>query len=157
MMDIPRRGAISHCLYELIELTLYCRGLKELQAVLMALYSHLEKLRIEGDATSTEEAAINAKEKESVITKALRSKTSAQLMEDALFGERSSLSSNVGDHDNRPSVRLRTLAKQLRIPLKDAVVSTSILCWELNMKGGHATTLTDWMATPKASHSKRPI
>lgn len=129
------------------------RGLSELRDVLVALYSHLEKLRSEGGTPPIDES-VSAKEKESFITKALRVKSSAQLMEDALFGKRSPTSPSV-DHDKRPSDRLRTLAKQLRIPLRDAVVAASMLCWDLNMKG--AVAMTEWMATPKASHSKRPI
>ena len=158
------------------------RGLNELRAILMALYSHLDKLKAEWDRNSSDvppptaeeikrkEASMSDKaERRSYIYNEFKDKTPAKLMEEALFGER-----QAGDDENTAddtsgtgnsskvsndiaASRLAVLAEQLRIPIEDAVDAASMLCWELGRKGKRATIMQDWASTPKTVHSKVPI
>ena len=163
------------------------RGLNELRAILMALFSHLDKLKAETESkddvaptedeiTRTQLSGSDKSEKKSYIYNEFKEKTPAQLMEEALFGERSmnddddehvaASDSNVEDDNTRKSrrisndiaaSRLAAIAYQLRIPIEAAVDAASMLCWELGNKGERATVMQDWITTPKTVHSKVPI
>jgi len=131
-------------------------GMQEFKKIFIALYSHLEKLKKELESPDTFSKKIHG---DSFISRALRNKSGAQLIQEAVFGELKAVaSSEQSNNRSSPADRLRTLAKQLRIPIDLALNIAVSLCQDLSSTRNSPITTTVptkecFAATPKASHS----
>lgn len=129
-------------------------GLQELSKIIMALTAHLDKLKKEIECP---EIFAKRSHGESFITRALRTKSGCQLIEDALFGEATSIVSSdpfspgkaMTEDRFLPADRLRTLSKQLRIPLDLALYTVRV---SLSKDSSSESTNSASAPTPKASH-----